>query len=106
MAIENEDLWLEIIRDMEGRRKLGLETYGVPVTSSEAIDWCSHLTEELYDSIVYARAFKTLVSKMQVRITELEEKLEVEKAANLDLGIELALLRSQVRTYIRGEAIL
>lgn len=93
--MQTEDLWLDIIKEMEGRRKIGLETYGVPVTADECVDWCEHLTSELYDAVVYARAFKGVVEKLKLRITHLEEQ-------NAELREENKRLQEQVDYFTRG----
>lgn len=83
--MENEDIWLEIIKEMESRRQIGLETYGAPVTSTEDTDWLTHLTDELYDAICYGRAYKKLVDKLKSRVSELEDRVVELEEKNIKL---------------------
>jgi hypothetical protein len=72
---DQQDLWAEIIAEMESRRQIGLKTYGVPVTATESVNWLKHAEEEGYDLVVYLRACRLVMEKMQRRLVELETKL-------------------------------
>lgn len=52
---ENNDLWLMVIADMEARRHLGIERYGVPVRPHNGRDALRDAYEEALDLAVYLR---------------------------------------------------
>lgn len=50
------DIWEHVLQDIEGRRKLGLQTYGKALTATTLPDplWAAY--EEALDLVVYLRA--------------------------------------------------
>ncbi len=71
------DLWSVIVAEIEHRRQKGLLTYGNPVTADETIDWLKHAEEEFLDGAVYCRAAREVILKLQRRVNDLEEQVEV-----------------------------
>lgn len=70
-----DDLWAEIIGEMQSRRTKGIAQYGKPVTADPDHDWLGELSAELLDGIVYARAAKEVLEKQRRRIRDLEQAL-------------------------------
>jgi hypothetical protein len=56
------DIWEQIIKTMEDRRAIGIETYGRPLTPFNGRNSLKDLKEELLDAIAY--------------LTQLEEEFE------------------------------
>lgn len=73
--MNRQDLWLTVIGEMEGRRQKGLQDYGVPVTADEAHDWLRDAEQEALDFLIYIRASREVMNKLQRRIGQLEEAL-------------------------------
>ena len=85
---EQEDLWLEVIAEMEARRQKGLSEYKVPVTSSEVVDWLAHAESEFFDGGIYCRAARKVMERLQERVRVLETE-------NRLLQLEVTTLRDQ-----------
>lgn len=51
-----EDVWLLVLKDMEERRRTGIEKYGVPVRADNGRDHLIDAYQEALDLCVYLRA--------------------------------------------------
>ncbi len=49
------DVWLLVLKDMEDRRKMGIEKYGTPLQPFNGRDPLVDLYQELLDACVYIR---------------------------------------------------
>lgn len=49
------DIWLEVIKSMQGRRAFGIKKYGRPVQLDNGRDHLQDLYEELLDAVVYLK---------------------------------------------------
>lgn len=68
-----QDCAKAVAEEILERRELGIKNYGKTVNSADATeDWVDHLTSELLDAIVYAKAVKERDREQRQRISELE----------------------------------
>jgi hypothetical protein len=85
------DIWLKIIKNMEGRRQKGWETYGKPLTSDDGRNWFREVKEELLDAVAYSVAGEELLDALTLRLSELEEE-------NVSLKEEIKTLKINTET--------
>lgn len=50
-----DDCWLLVLKDMEERRRMGIEKYGVPVRADNGRDALVDAYQEALDLVVYLR---------------------------------------------------
>lgn len=53
------DVWLQVIKDMEDRRLVGIRRYGTPLQPFNGRDALVDLYQELLDAVVYIRQLIT-----------------------------------------------